>query len=114
MFIRYTCITTIAYERNILHAVPNPKIIEVIETSRRDFRRDFSLQELLQMASQLSNDETIFCSTPITPIIRLMVELNNKLEQTDVVQISLMFSITLICGLIFLSHLTIDSFKEHI
>ncbi len=65
--------------------MPNPEIIEVIRTSRRDF----SLQELLQIASHLPNDETIFCSTPITPILRLMVELNNNYEQTDVVQISI-------------------------
>lgn len=65
--------------------MPNSKITELLKTSQRDF----SLQELLQVASQLFDGEALYCSTPMTPIIRLVVSLDNKLERTDVVQVSL-------------------------
>lgn len=65
--------------------MPNSKITELLSTNQRDF----SLQELMQIALQLYDDEIMHCCTSLTPTIKLMVSLDNKLSSTEVVQTNL-------------------------
>lgn len=54
--------------------MPKTKLPELLP----DDRRDFSTEEIVQIASQLYDGEAIDCSVPITPIITLTVCLDNK------------------------------------
>ena len=43
-------------------------------------RENLSTEEIIQIASTLSDDERISCSVDISPVIQLMVYLDNKAE----------------------------------
>jgi hypothetical protein len=49
-----------------------------------------STDGIIQTASQLSNGETISCTTPLTPIVKLMVDLDNEVRTRDIVTVTLM------------------------
>ncbi len=44
---------------------------------------------LIQLGSQLYDGETLFCTTPITPIIKLMVKLDNEILTKDIMDVTL-------------------------
>jgi hypothetical protein len=48
-----------------------------------------STEGIIQVASQLSDGETIFCTTLITPIVKLMVNLDNEVNTKDIINVSL-------------------------
>ena len=48
-----------------------------------------STEGIIQAASQLSGGETIFCTTPLTPIVKLMVNLDNEVRTKDIIDVTL-------------------------
>jgi hypothetical protein len=44
---------------------------------------------IIQAASQLSDGETILCTTPLTPIVKLMVNLDNQVRTKDIIDVTL-------------------------
>ena len=48
-----------------------------------------STEDIIQAASQLSGGEIIFCTTPLTPIVKLMVNLDNEVRTKDIIDVSL-------------------------
>ena len=65
--------------------MPKSKLPELFS----DESRDFSTEEIIQVASQLCDGESIFYTTPITPIIKLMVNLDNGVNTKDIINVSL-------------------------
>jgi hypothetical protein len=49
-----------------------------------------STDGIIQTAERLANGETIFCTTPLTPIVKLMVKLDNEVHTKDVIEVSLL------------------------
>ncbi len=54
-----------------------------------DDGRNFSTEEIVQIASQLNDGESIFFTTSITPIVKLMVNLDNGVNTKDIINVSL-------------------------
>ena len=52
--------------------------------------RGLTTEGIIQAASQLSDGETIFCTTPLTPIVKLMVNLDNEVRTKDIIDVSLL------------------------
>ncbi len=44
---------------------------------------------IIQLGSQLCDGETIFCTTSITPIVKLMVSLDNEILTKDIMDVTL-------------------------
>lgn len=49
-----------------------------------------STEGIIQTAERLLTGETIFCTTPITPIVKLRVDLDNEVRTKDIITVSLM------------------------
>ena len=65
--------------------MPKTKLPELFS----DESRDFSTEEIIQVASQLCDGESIFCTTSITPIVKLMVHLDNEVNTKDRIDVTL-------------------------
>jgi hypothetical protein len=54
-----------------------------------DSSSGLSTEGIIQAASLLSDGETIFCTTPLTPIVKLMVNLDNEVRTKDIIEVLL-------------------------
>jgi hypothetical protein len=48
-----------------------------------------STEGIIQAASQLSGGETVFCTTPLTRIVKLMVNLDDEVRTKDIIDVTL-------------------------
>ena len=64
--------------------MPSARLSELIGD-----RSDFTTEEIVQIASQLNDGESVFCTTSITPIVQLMVHLDNEVNTKDIIDITL-------------------------
>ena len=65
--------------------MPKTKLHELFS----DESRDFSTEEIIQVASQLCDGESIFYTTLITPIVKLIMKLDNGVNTKDIINVSL-------------------------
>jgi hypothetical protein len=50
-----------------------------------DNNSGLSTEGIIHLGSQLCDGEAIFCTTPITPIVGLMVKLDNEVDKKDII-----------------------------
>ncbi len=54
-----------------------------------DNSRGLSTEGIIQVGSQLCDGESIFCTTSITSIVKLMVRLDNEVNTKDIIDVTL-------------------------